>query len=249
MAQKRMFSKKITHTDAFVNMPMSVRLLYYELNMEADDDGFVDSPSRIMRMIGCVQDDINILIDKKFVIPFETGVCVIKHWLIHNTIRRDRYTPTNYIDEKAKLSLKKNNIYTLGNQMATNGRHRLEEISIVESSIEEISVVEDREEKNNIKDVIDYLNEKIDREFRYTTGATIKIVNARYNEGFVYKDFITVIDNAYKHWCNNGNEFANMKPSILFNGSFESRLDNSTYDWVDNNKPSKEKTAEELFNE
>jgi len=102
---------------------------------------------------------------------------------------------------------------------------------------------------NNIKDVIVYLNKKTGKEYRYTTGPTIKIVNARYNEGFVYNDFITVIDNAYKHWCNNNNEFANMKPSILFNGSFESRLDNSAYDWVDNNKPSKEKTAEELFNE
>ena len=125
MAQKRMFSKKITHTDAFVNMPLSSRLLYYELNMEADDDGFVDSPIRIMRMIGCSQDDMNVLLGKNFVLPFESGVCVIKHWMIHNTIRKDRYTPTNYIDEKSQLSVKENNVYTLGNQMATNGRHSI----------------------------------------------------------------------------------------------------------------------------
>ena len=98
-----MFSLKIVDTDAFLDMPQSSQLLYFQLAMRADDDGFVANPKKIMRMIGSQDDDIKVLITKKFIIPFESGVCVIKHWLIHNLIRLDRYTETQYTREKSQL--------------------------------------------------------------------------------------------------------------------------------------------------
>lgn len=103
MAQRRMFSMKIVDTDAFLEMPPSSQLLYFQLAMRADDDGFVSNPKRIMRMIGSAEDDYKILLAKRFLLAFESGVCVIKHWLIHNLVRGDRYTPTQYIKEKQML--------------------------------------------------------------------------------------------------------------------------------------------------
>jgi hypothetical protein len=103
LAQRRMFSLKIIDTDLFLDMPITARLLYYDLSMRADDDGFVASPKKIQKMIGCSDDDLKILIAKQFVIPFQSGVCVIKHWKIHNLIRSDRYTETEYKQEKSML--------------------------------------------------------------------------------------------------------------------------------------------------
>lgn len=94
---------KIVDTDLFLDMPITARLLYYDLNMRADDDGFVGSPKKIQRMIGCSDDDMKLLIAKQFIIPFENGVCVIKHWRVHNYIQKDRYNETLYLDEKSIL--------------------------------------------------------------------------------------------------------------------------------------------------
>ena len=105
MANKRMFSMKIVDTDAFMDMPQSSQLLYFHLSMRADDDGFISSPKKIMRMIGSSEDDYKVLIAKKFIVPFESGVCVVKHWLIHNLIRSDRYTETQYTKEKQFLTV------------------------------------------------------------------------------------------------------------------------------------------------
>ena len=91
MAERRMFAKSIIDSDAFLDMPMSARLLYYDLSMRADDDGFVNSPKKIMKIVGASVDDMNILIARKFILDFESGVIVIKHWRIHNYIRIDRY--------------------------------------------------------------------------------------------------------------------------------------------------------------
>ena len=112
MAERRMFAKTIIDSDAFLDMPTSARLLYYDLGMRADDDGFVNSPKKIMRMIGASEDDFKILATKKFIIPFESGIVVIKHWKIHNYIAKDRYTETKYKEEKALLQLDENNSYT-----------------------------------------------------------------------------------------------------------------------------------------
>ena len=113
MAERRMFAKTIIDSDAFLDMPVTARLLYYDLSMRADDDGFVNSPKKIMRIIGASQDDLAILCARKFIIPFDTGVVVIKHWRIHNYIRKDTYNETKYKDEKALLELDENNAYRL----------------------------------------------------------------------------------------------------------------------------------------
>ena len=121
MAERRMFSKTIIDSDAFLDMPLSTQALYFHLSMRADDDGFINNPKKIQRMVGCNQDDITLLIAKRFVIPFESGVCVIKHWRIHNYIRTDRYKETPYQEEKSQLILKDNNSYTLSNEVNTVG--------------------------------------------------------------------------------------------------------------------------------
>lgn len=113
MAERRMFTKKITESDAFLDMPLSSQALYFHLNMSADDDGFVNNSKKIQRMIGASDDDMKLLLVKNFIIPFETGVLVIKHWKMHNYIQKDRYHETDYIEEKGLLVLKDNNSYTL----------------------------------------------------------------------------------------------------------------------------------------
>lgn len=112
-----MFAKSIIDSDAFIEMPMSARLLYYDLSMRADDDGFVNSPKKIMRMIGASNDDMNILILRKFVIAFDNGVIVIKHWRMNNYLRSDRYKETNYIEQKQQLTCDEKGIYHLNNNV------------------------------------------------------------------------------------------------------------------------------------
>lgn len=111
MAERRMFAKTIVTSDAFLDMPPSTRCLYFTLGMFADDDGFVNNPKSIMRQIGSSLDDMNILIAKKFIIAFESGVIVIKHWRIHNYIQSDRYRATKYQEEKSSLILDENKAY------------------------------------------------------------------------------------------------------------------------------------------
>ena len=113
MAERRMFAKTIIDSDAFLDMPLSSHALYFHLSMRADDDGFINNPKKIQRMIGASDDDLKLLIAKDFIIPFESGIVVIKHWRIHNYIRNDRYKSTVYEEEKSMLDTKDNNAYTL----------------------------------------------------------------------------------------------------------------------------------------
>lgn len=115
MAERRMFAKTIIDSDVFIDMPLSTQALYFHLSMRADDDGFINNPKKIQRMIGCGDDDLKLLIAKAFLIPFESGIVVIKHWKIHNYIRSDRYKPTVYHDEAAQLNIKNNKAYTFEN--------------------------------------------------------------------------------------------------------------------------------------
>lgn len=103
MAQRRMFSKRITDTDKFLDMSLSTQALYFHLNMAADDDGFIDRPKTIQRIIGASDDDFKILVAKQFIVPFDSGVVVIKDWYIHNFIRKDTYQPTLYQEEKRMI--------------------------------------------------------------------------------------------------------------------------------------------------
>jgi len=165
MADKRMFSKKIIDTDAFIEMPISARLLYYDFCMRADDDGFVDSPQKIIDMIGCSRDDLRILITKGYLIPFESRVCVVRHWLIHNTIRRDRYNPTIHLDERNQLELN-NKIYILNNEKNTGkpfGNHLATtwQPSIDKNSNSNNNIKVDRPNTDSSgKTIFDYLQEE-----------------------------------------------------------------------------------------
>jgi len=107
-----MFAKTIVLSDAFLDMPPTARCLYFTLGMFADDDGFVNNPKSIMRQCGATEDDIKILLAKKFVLAFESGVIVIKHWRINNYLQKDRITPTKYVEEKGKLDTESNGAYT-----------------------------------------------------------------------------------------------------------------------------------------
>lgn len=113
MAERRMFAKTIIDSDAFLDMPLSAQSLYFHLSMRADDDGFINNPRKIQRMIGASEDDLKLLLVKRFLLPFDSGVCVVKHWLIHNLIKADRYKATVYQEEKAQLLIKKNKAYSL----------------------------------------------------------------------------------------------------------------------------------------
>ena len=115
MADKRMFSKKLVDSDFFLDMPLSSQCLYFHLSMRADDDGFVDNPKRILKLIGSNDDDLKILITKQFIIPFDNGIIVIKHWKVNNYLRSDRYSPTIYSEQK-KLIVEKNGIYYRKNE-------------------------------------------------------------------------------------------------------------------------------------
>lgn len=113
-AERRMFAKTIIDSDAFLDMPMSTQCLYFHLAMRADDDGFINNPKKVQRMVGASDDDLKLLLVKNFLIVFESGVVVIKHWKIHNYIRNDRYKPTVYKEEMALLKEKENGTYTVG---------------------------------------------------------------------------------------------------------------------------------------
>ena len=119
MANRRMFSLDVVNTDLFLDMPVSAQCLYFHLGMRADDDGFIASPKQIMRMAACNQDDMKILITKGFVIPFENGIVVIRHWKQHNYIQSDRYKKTIYVEERDRLNLK-DNVYTLDTECIQN---------------------------------------------------------------------------------------------------------------------------------
>lgn len=138
-----MFAKKITESDSFLDMPSSTQMLYFHLSMNADDDGFVNNPKKIQRMCGASDDDFKLLIAKSFVILFESGIIVIKHWKMHNYIQSDRYRPTDYVDEKSMLGIKKNKAYTLDeSKMYTKC---IQDVSVGKDSIGKVSI-----DKNSI---------------------------------------------------------------------------------------------------
>ena len=164
MAQKRMFTMKIVDSDAFLDMPLSSQCLYFHLNMRADDDGFVGNPKKIMRMIGASDDDFKILLAKKFLLIFENNVIVIKHWWMNNTLRKDCYHETSYVDEKKILKIKDNKAYTLSddgnsiknvNEMLTEPQQKvnpvlvsvLDKVSVSEQESEQEKVLEEEQEK------------------------------------------------------------------------------------------------------
>ena len=142
MAERRMFAKTIIDSDAFLDMSLSTQALYFHLSMRADEDGFVNNPKKIQRMIGSGDDEMKMLIAKKFIIPFDSGVCVIKHWRIHNYIQKDRYKETVYKEEKSHLLLKDNKSYKYMDTPC------IQDVSIPET---QVRIGKDRIDKNNNK--------------------------------------------------------------------------------------------------
>ena len=116
-----MFAKSIIDSDSFLEMPQSTQLLYFHLSLRADDDGFINKPKTIQRMVGCKDDDMKLLVAKQYIIPFDTGIVVIKHWRIHNYIQKDRYNETNCRDEKSLLTLDENKVYQLDTTCIQDG--------------------------------------------------------------------------------------------------------------------------------
>ncbi len=171
MAERRMFAKTIIDSDAFLDMPMSARLLYYDLSMRADDDGFNNSPRKVMRTIGATNDDMNILIARKFIIPFDNGVVVIKHWLIHNYIRKDTYKETPYKEEKALLELDENNSYRL----TDTTRPRL-----VDDTLTQDRIGEDRLEVD--KDSINKSTPTATKKHKYGTHNNVLLTDEEYKK-------------------------------------------------------------------
>ena len=162
MSKKRMFSKQITESDAFLDMPLSTQALYLHLAMNADDDGFINAPKRIQRMIGASDDDLKLLIIKSFIIEFESGVMVVKHWRLNNYIRSDRYTPTVYTEERGLLIEKKNRVYSLKNAQGipndyqSDTQYRLDKNRLNKSScLEDVKILQQMTENE-----IEYLFEK-----------------------------------------------------------------------------------------
>lgn len=259
MANKRMFAKTIIDSDAFLDMPLSTQALYFHLSMRADDDGFINNPKKISRMIGCGEDDLKLLIAKKFLLNFESGVVVIKHWLIHNTLRKDRHTPTNYQDELKQLIQKENGSYKKvddigipnridvtptddGNQLATtwqpDGNQTATQYSIDKYSIDKLSkdTLSGSDEPDRVPygEITDYLNEKAGSQFRSSTKKTQSLIKARFNEGFKIDDFKRVIDIKTNEWLNNKDMSKYLRPETLFGTKFESYL-NQEHKPVSNN--------------
>ena len=241
MAERRMFAKTIIDSDAFLDMPLSTQALYFHLSMRADDDGFINNPKKIQRMVGCSDDDLKLLCAKNFIIPFESGIVVIKHWRIHNYIRNDRYKPTAYADEKAQLTVKENGAYTLnavgipvvtqmdtdgipdGYQMDTQdriGKDRIGKVNNIMSGKPDLA--------GQRIEIIKYLNEKAGKEFRHSSKANARLIDARLNEGYSIDDFKKVIDTKTAEWKGTDME-QYLRPETLFNANkFESYLNQKT---------------------
>jgi len=158
-----MFAKTIMDSDAFLDMPLSTQALYFHLSMRADDDGFINNPKKIQRMIGCADDDLKLLIMKKFIIPFDSGIVVIKHWKIHNYIRKDRYSETVYQEEKNMLTEKENGVYSLIENVGLplgnhNDTQRLPQVRLGKVSIDKEKNIPFKKEPNIFsKDDKEYL--------------------------------------------------------------------------------------------
>lgn len=204
MAERRMFTKKITESDAFLDMPSSTQCLYFHLNMSADDDGFVNNPKRIQRLVGATDDDFKLLVAKSFVILFDSGIIVIKHWKMHNYIQSDRYKPTDYIEEKSMLGLKKNKSYTLS------------EIEMDTKCIQDVSLGKDRLGKDSIdKDnniIVDKPQEKV-KKFVPPTVEEVKNYCDERNNGIDAEAFVAFYDS--KGWMIGKNKMKSWKSAVI----------------------------------
>ena len=231
MANRRMFSLDIIDSDAFLDMPNESQNLYFHLAMRADDDGFVNNPKKIQKVIGASDDAVKVLLAKRFILAFDSGVIVIKHWRMHNYIQNDRYKETNYKDEKAQLIVDENKAYSqcIQDVSKTETQVRLE-LGKSKDSLE-IEIGKDKDilsatplEASIIREIIDYLNSKAGTNYKTTTPKTRTLIKARLKEGFTLDDFYTVIDKKVLLWGKDIKMQAYLRPETLFGTKFESYL-------------------------
>lgn len=185
MAERRMFAKTIVTSDAFLDMPPTARCLYFMLAMLADDDGFVNSPKSIMRQAGATTDDLKLLIAKRFILTFESGVVVIKHWRIHNLIQKDRYKETTYLEEKSLLTLDDNKAYTeADNTMETPC---IQPVSKVETqvSIGKVSIGKVRVVEGSVTDGYATATTNVENSVENSSDNRFKVLNG-IGKGVVY---------------------------------------------------------------
>lgn len=218
MAERRMFTKKVTDDENFINLSSSAQALYLHLSMSADDDGFTSQISVSMFKAHASVQDMEALLEKRYVYQFDNGVIVIKHWRMANALRKDRYTPTAFQEELAKLDVKENGSYTMvanrlpsGCQVGDTGKD---------------SIGKNSKDKNiynaDSDSVIDYLNEKANTNYRHADGNR-KFISARLKEGFSVDDCKTVIDKKCQDWL--GTEYEQyLRPKTLFGNKFEGYL-------------------------
>ena len=219
MAERRMMSKSIIKSDTFLDMPATTQNLYFHMLLDADDDGFINAPKSIMRMIGAKEDDMKVLVAKQFVIPFESGVVVIKDWKIHNYIQNDRYKPST-LPERDLLNIQKDKTYTLKSDVSRMDTECIQTVSIGKDRLGEVRIGKDRIGKDRIgKDsidtlchvshddvdkshyeIIEYLNLKTGSKFKPTTKPYVQAIRSRLKEGYTVDDFKTVIDKKCREW-------------------------------------------------
>ena len=226
-----MMSKKIIDTDNFLDMPQSTQCLYFHLLLRADDDGFIQSPKSIMRITGCKEDDLKLLIAKRFVIGFETGVIVIRHWRIHNYVQSDRYSKSelpeaqrveliNKVYEPVETPMNADNncmdtkciqnVYNLDTQI------RIDKIREEENREEIIChVSHDDEIPKPHVEIIEYLNLKTGSKFKPSTKPYVQAIQARLKEGYSIDDFKTVINKKCAEWIGTKME-KYLTPKTLF---------------------------------
>ena len=209
-----MMSKSIIKSDTFLDMPATTQNLYFHMLLDADDDGFINAPKSIMRMIGAKEDDMKVLVAKQFVIPFESGVVVIKDWKIHNYIQNDRYKPST-LPERNLLNIQKDKTYTLKGDVSRMDTECIQTVSIGKDRLGKDRLGKDRKGKDSIDilchvshddvdkshfEIIEYLNMKTGSKFKATTKPYIQAIRSRLKEGYTVDDFKTVIDKKCNEW-------------------------------------------------
>lgn len=241
MANKRMFTMKICDSDAFLDMPLSAQALYFHLNMRADDDGFIGNSKRVQRLIGASEDDFKLLLMKRFIIEFDDGVIVIKHWRMHNTLSKSRYHETQYLDEKSMLRLKENGSYSLSDGNPINDGRLIEMYGRTSGEqVENADIDLDKDiDKDLYKSIVEYLNQKAGTHYKPSSKATQTKIHARLKEGFTLDNFKTVIDKKVAEWkCTEMEQY--LRPETLFGTKFEGYL-NANIVKKEGNKPSSNK--------
>ncbi len=225
MAERRMFTKRVTDDDNFMELSASAQALYLHLSMSADDDGFCNQVSISMFKAHASVADLQQLLEKRYIYQFENGVIVIKHWRMANALRKDRYTPTNFREELARLKIKPDGAYTFDNgcqSVATWLPNGCQSVAVLDT---QDSIGKDSIGKYNIYigEVVDFLNALCGTNYRKNSAKTQSVIKARLNEGYTIDDFKTVISKKAKEW--KGTEMEKyLRPETLFGTKFESYL-------------------------